>query len=70
MRVLLERTGANRVLIDGVKVLDDDGWTLVVPDPEEPLTLVTVEAGSLADAETRAQAKADEIAAILAGAGT
>jgi phosphomannomutase len=58
------------VLIDGVKLIDDEGWSLVVPDPEEPLTLVTVEAASLAAAETRAQAMADEIGAILAAAGS
>jgi mannose-1-phosphate guanylyltransferase/phosphomannomutase len=70
MRVLLERTPSDRVLIDGVKVIDDEGWILVVPDPEEPLTLVTVEGASLAAAESRAREMADEIAAILAGAGT
>jgi mannose-1-phosphate guanylyltransferase/phosphomannomutase len=70
MRVLLERSPSDRVLIDGVKLIDDEGWSLVVPDPEEPLTLVTVEAASLAAAETRAQAMADEIGAILAAAGS
>ena len=24
------------MLVDGVKVIDDDGWALVLPDPEEP----------------------------------
>ena len=33
------------LLVDGVKVLHDDGWALVFPDPEEPLTHVWAEAG-------------------------
>ena len=32
------------VLIDGVKVIDATGWTLVVPDTEEPSTHVFAEA--------------------------
>jgi phosphomannomutase len=56
------------VLIDGVKVIDDDGWTLVLPDPEDPVTLVTAEADTPAAAGERAQAMADEIAAILSAA--
>jgi mannose-1-phosphate guanylyltransferase/phosphomannomutase len=68
MRILLERTPPGRVLIDGVKVIDDDGWTLVLPDPEDPVTLVTAEADTPAAAGERAQAMADEIAAILSAA--
>jgi hypothetical protein len=66
MRVLLERTPGDRVLIDGVKTIDEDGWTLVLPDPEGPTTLVSAEADSLPAATARAQAMADEISAILA----
>jgi mannose-1-phosphate guanylyltransferase/phosphomannomutase len=68
MRILLERTPPGRVLIDGVKVIDDDGWTLVVPDPEDPVSLVTAEADTPVAAGERAQAMADEIAAILSAA--
>ena len=32
------------VLVDGVKILHDDGWALVLPDPEEPVTHVWAEA--------------------------
>ena len=39
------------MLVDGVKVLHDDGWALVLPDPEEPLTHVWAEAAT--DAEAR-----------------
>ena len=38
-------------LIDGVKVIDDDRWALVLPDPDEALTHVWAEAGS--DVEAR-----------------
>jgi mannose-1-phosphate guanylyltransferase/phosphomannomutase len=31
------------VLVDGVKVLHPDGWALVVPDPEDPVTHVWAE---------------------------
>ena len=47
MRTLVERSqGRELVLVDGVKVIEDDGWALVLPDPEEPLTHVWAEAGS------------------------
>ncbi|HXY43775.1 MAG TPA: hypothetical protein VEH29_06280, partial [Acidimicrobiales bacterium] len=68
MRVLLERTPSDRVLIDGVKLIDAAGWTLVLPDPEEPVTLVMAEDVSPSAAGARARAMADEIAAILAAA--
>ena len=45
MRTLVERSqGRDLVLVDGVKVIEDDGWALVLPDPEEPLTHVWAEA--------------------------
>ncbi len=47
MRTLVERSqGRDLVLVDGVKVIEDDGWALVLPDPEEPLTHVWAEAPS------------------------
>jgi mannose-1-phosphate guanylyltransferase/phosphomannomutase len=55
MRTLVERSeGRDLVLVDGVKILEDDGWALILPDPEEPLTHVWAEAASDAQAETRA----------------
>jgi mannose-1-phosphate guanylyltransferase/phosphomannomutase len=42
-------------LVDGVKVVEEDGWALVLPDPEEPLTHVWAEADSDAAAEARAK---------------
>jgi len=46
--------GRPTVLIDGVKVLHDDGWCLIVPDPEEPVTHVWAEAATEAAAQERA----------------
>jgi mannose-1-phosphate guanylyltransferase/phosphomannomutase len=56
MRLIVEQTkDRDHELVDGVKVLYDDGWALVVPDPEEPVTHVWAEAGSDAEAGTRAK---------------
>lgn len=56
MRTLVE-TAKDRelVLVDGVKVMEDDGWALVLPDPEEPVTHVWAEAASQAEARARAE---------------
>ncbi len=41
MRELVERVPPDGlVLIDGVKIQRDDGWVLVLPDPEEAVTHV------------------------------
>jgi len=56
MRSLVERADPQRlVLVDGVKVLYDDGWVLALPDPAEPLTHIWAEAGTESDARSRAQ---------------
>jgi mannose-1-phosphate guanylyltransferase/phosphomannomutase len=56
MRSLVDR-GKDRqlVLVDGVKVLHEDGWVLAIPDPEEPVTHVWAEGASDADAKRLAQ---------------
>jgi mannose-1-phosphate guanylyltransferase/phosphomannomutase len=55
MRLVVEQTKDHQHdLVDGVKVHYDDGWALVVPDPEEPITHVWAEAGSDGDARSRA----------------
>jgi mannose-1-phosphate guanylyltransferase/phosphomannomutase len=47
MRGVLERAkGHETVLVDGVKVCYDDGWALVLPDPELPVTHVWAEGAS------------------------
>ncbi|MFQ5556634.1 MAG: sugar phosphate nucleotidyltransferase [Acidimicrobiales bacterium] len=57
MRVLMEQS-SDRVLdlVDGVRIHHDDGWALVLPDPDEPTTRVVAEAGD----ETAAGRLADE----------
>ena len=54
MRTLMEQADGELVLVDGVKIRYDDGWVLVLPDPEEPVTHVWAEAGSDGDARRRA----------------
>jgi mannose-1-phosphate guanylyltransferase/phosphomannomutase len=52
MREIMQRTGTTEVeLIDGVKILGDERWALVLPDPEEALTHVWAEAAN--DVESR-----------------
>jgi len=56
MRSLVEQAKDRQLqLVDGVKVLHDDGWALALPDPEEPVTHVWAEAASDADARKLAQ---------------
>jgi mannose-1-phosphate guanylyltransferase/phosphomannomutase len=56
MRTIVEKTKDHEhVLVDGVKVLYDDGWVLVLPDPEEPITHIWAESRSDADARVLAK---------------
>ena len=56
MRSLVERyQDRPLVLVDGVKVLDDDGWALILPDPDEPVTHVWAEGPTDGAARARAQ---------------
>jgi len=62
MRTCMERAkGSTLVLVDGVKLPATDGWILVLPDPEEPLTHVWAEGPS----EEAARARAREHAACI-----
>lgn len=57
MRTLVELSKDRRLeLIDGVKVIHDDGWVLALPDLEEPTTHIWAEA----DTQTRAKQLAEE----------
>ena len=48
MRTLVEQADpAELVLLDGLKTIDANGWTLVLPDPDAPLTRILAEGGSL-----------------------
>ncbi len=56
MRELVERpVEYELVLVDGVKVLRPEGWALVLPDPEDPVTHVWAEAGNDQEARRLAQ---------------
>ena len=66
MRSLVERLKDQElVLIDGIKVVHEDGWALVLPDPEEPVTHVWAEGGTSGDARARAQDYARRIRQLL-----
>lgn len=64
MRELVEQsTEGEVVLVDGVKILRPDGWVLVLPDPEEPVTHVWGEAETQAGARKVAREYAKRIRA-------
>ncbi len=66
MRALVEQLGDREVvLVDGVKILEDDGWALVLPDPEEPVTHVWAEGPSEAAAGSRTQQHAVRLRQLL-----
>jgi mannose-1-phosphate guanylyltransferase / phosphomannomutase len=54
------------VLVDGIKVLEDSGWVLVLPDPEEPVTHIWAEGVSDEDADERADRYRSMILDLLA----
>lgn len=64
MRSLVERSERDLVLVDGVKVLHDNGWVLVTPDPVEPVTHVWAEADDAASAQRLADSYAKRITEI------
>jgi mannose-1-phosphate guanylyltransferase / phosphomannomutase len=72
MRTLMEQLAdeggeaVDLVLVDGIKVRSTDGWALVVPDPEEPVTHVWAEAADLARSDALAAAYAERLEDILA----
>jgi mannose-1-phosphate guanylyltransferase/phosphomannomutase len=56
MRTLMEQSKDREVeLVDGVKVMHDDGWALALPDPEEPYTHIWAEGPSDGEANRLAQ---------------
>jgi mannose-1-phosphate guanylyltransferase / phosphomannomutase len=66
MRTLVERTkDRHLVLVDGVKVIHDDGWALVLPDPDEPLSHVWAEGPDDGAARARAQEYARRMRQLL-----
>jgi mannose-1-phosphate guanylyltransferase/phosphomannomutase len=66
MRTLIERSNDRPVvLVDGVKILHDDGWALVIPDPDEPLTHIWAEGPSEGGARALAQEYARRMRQLL-----
>lgn len=66
MRHLVEMNqDSDLVLVDGIKINADHGWSLVLPDPEDPVTHVWVEADSMAEARARAEVQAARILELL-----
>lgn len=52
MRVLVEQSKNRDIdLVDGVRIHHPDGWALVLPDPDDPVTRVTAESVDQAGAE-------------------
>lgn len=44
MRILVEQSKDRRVdLVDGVRIHHEQGWVLVLPDPDEPITCIIAE---------------------------
>ena len=69
MRTLMEQLGegdGELVLVDGIKVVTDDGWVLVVPDPEDPVTHVWAEGADLPASSALVTAYVERIASLLA----
>jgi mannose-1-phosphate guanylyltransferase/phosphomannomutase len=66
MRSLVELSKDRQLeLIDGVKVIRDDGWVLALPDPEEPVTHIWSEGADDAVARSLAQEYARRIRQML-----
>ena len=66
MRTLIERNHDRPlVLVDGVKILHDDGWALVLPDPDEPVTHIWAEGASEGGARALAQEYARRMRQLL-----
>jgi mannose-1-phosphate guanylyltransferase/phosphomannomutase len=66
MRTLVEAAQDRQtVLVDGVKVLHDNGWALVLPDPEEPVSHVWAEGADDGEARALAQEYARRILDIV-----
>lgn len=66
MRRLLEDHKNDRVeLLDGIKVFYDDGWTLVLPDSEEPVCRVYGEGYSMEAAEALTEQLVKKISGII-----
>jgi len=64
-RLIGERSPEELELLDGVKVYHPNGWTLVLPDPEEPVCRVFSEGISMEVAESLSNFYIDKINSIV-----
>ena len=65
MRQLIEENREQRVeLTDGLRIQEDHGWTLILPDGEEPFIRVYSEAGTLEEADALSRFYVDQIVAL------
>jgi mannose-1-phosphate guanylyltransferase/phosphomannomutase len=68
MRVLNERFADGDVdLTDGIKVTDERGWTLALPDPDEPLIHLYAEGVTAASSATLEEELLSIVSDVIAG---
>jgi mannose-1-phosphate guanylyltransferase / phosphomannomutase len=63
-----DTTGTRLVLLDGVKIVDDDKWVLIIPIQDDPACVIWAEAGSEAEAEALAEQHAAKVRVAVADA--
>ncbi|MHB8157910.1 MAG: sugar phosphate nucleotidyltransferase [Desulfocucumaceae bacterium] len=61
IRRIIEEPDREMELLDGVKVFHNNGWALVLPDPEEPVCRIFSEGASMEIAESLADFYVDKI---------
>jgi mannose-1-phosphate guanylyltransferase / phosphomannomutase len=70
MRVLNERlAGRDLDLTDGIKLLDERGWSQVLPDPDEPLVHLYAEGATPEDSEELEREVREMVEEIMQGDG-
>lgn len=66
IRKIIEDPGQTEIgLLDGVKVYHQNGWALVLPDPEEPICRIYSEGASMEIAESLTDLYVDKISRII-----
>lgn len=68
VQAMAREQGGELVVVDGVRIDDRDGWSLVVCDADEPVTRVVAEDCSDAAAQARVSRLIRRMRAVLAGA--
>ena len=68
MRRLSSQPSGRLQLLDGIKVIEDDRWALVIPLPDEPACRIWAEASSDAEAEELVQRYVAIVRDVVAGA--